>query len=250
MLNALEEDPDEKNRWRRFGIGAGCAIGISALMLYSAQHYAPTRALLQKVVQMTITAPPPELDQPLPPLPPPPPPKKQPKAEKDDSQKKAPAPKPNANAQKADPSQVGMDADSFAAGGEGPGFHVGGNQMGDPNAIVAPVVKAAPPPEVKQTIRSVKYSMAKRMRRAEDLNSIFNARARKLGLSGLMILELELDAQGKVKRARTRRGLEPQFDREVLEHVKKWEYEPPGTVTAGSAIAAVRLVRVRFTLER
>jgi TonB family protein len=250
MLNALEEDPDEKHRWRRFGIGAACAVGVSAALLYSAQNFAPTRELLSRVVQMTIQAPPPEQDIPLPPLPPPPPAKKQPKAEKDSTEKKAAAPKPNANPQNADPSQVGMDAESFAAGGDGPGFHVGGNQMGDPNAFVAPVAKPAPPPEVKRTVRPVNYSMAKRIPRNEDLNSIFNARARKLGLSGLMILELELDAKGHVKRARTRRGLEPQFDREVLEHVKKWEYEPPSTTMAGSAVANVRLVRVRFTLEK
>jgi hypothetical protein len=91
-----------------------------------------------------------------------------------------------------------MDADSFAAGGEGPGFHVGGNQMGDPNALAAAVAKpAAAPPEIKQTTRAVKYSMAKRVPRAEDLNAIFKARALKLGLSGLMILEVELDARAK-----------------------------------------------------
>jgi TonB family protein len=207
---------------------------------------------MQRVVTMTIQAPPPELDKPLPPLPPPPPPKKQPPKPKDKeaAQKKSPAPKPDANPQQADPSHVGMDAQSFAAGGDGPGFRVGGNQMGDPNKYVPPAPKVAP--EVKKAKPPVKYSIARPKRGAGlDTESLFNARARKLGLSGLMILELEIDERGRVRTGKVRQGLEPQFDREVLAFVKKnVEFEPPGSSGAGRAVTNVTIYRARFNLER
>jgi periplasmic protein TonB len=250
MLNALEDDPDEKGRWKRLATGAAVAAGISGAMVYVANTYAPARELMQRVVQMTFQAPPPiDADKPLPPLPPPPPPKPQPKKQEAKPEKKSPAPKPDANPSPANPAEVGMDSQSFAEGGSGPGFRTGGNQMGDPN-VAAPVV-AAPKPEpiVKPAARSTKYLMAKPLGKGANVNELFNRRARKLGLSGLMLIELDLDQKGRVKTAKVRKGLEATFDSEVLASVQSWMFEPPGEIGLDAAVASVRLLRLRFDLD-
>jgi TonB family protein len=247
MLNALDDDPDEQNRWQRLAVGGGVAAFITAAAVYTANTYAPARELMKRVVHMTIQTPPPPADEkPLPPLPPPPP-KPQPKKAEKAQPDKAPAPKPDANPQPADPTQVGMDAASFGEGGSGPGFRVGGNQMGDPN-VVAPV---APPKPVAAPLarsqRATKYLMAKPLGQ-DNVNSLFSKRARQMGLSGLMLIELALDERGKVQSAKVRKGLESVFDAEVLSAVKNWLFEPPGAAAAGEAVADVRMLRLRFNL--
>lgn len=249
MLNALEEDPDEQNRWRRLGSGALIAATVTGALVYVANTYAPARELMQRVVTMTFQAPPPvQEDKPLPPLPPPPPPKPQPKKQDAKQEKKAPSPKPDANPQAADPTQVGMDSQSFAEGGSGPGFHVGGNQMGDPNVHVpAPAPKPAPPAP-RAVARATKYLMAKPLGSGAHANALYNKRARKLGLAGLMLIELDLDEQGKIRSLKMRKGLEEQFDREVLASIRNWAFEAPGKVAPGEEVASVRLLRLRFDL--
>ncbi len=248
MLNALEEDPDEQGRWRRLGLGAVITTCITGVLVYVATTYAPARELMQRVVTMTFQAPPPvQEDKPLPPLPPPPPPKPQPKKQEAKQEKKAATPKPDANPQPADPSQVGMDSQSFAEGGGGPGFRAGGNQMGNPNVVVAPAPKPAAP-VVKPVARATKYLMAKPLGQRADANALYNQRARKLGLAGLMLIELDLDDKGRVRKSRIRKGLESQFDREVLASIKDWKFEAPGKLGPAEEVASVRLLRLRFAL--
>lgn len=248
MLNALEEDPDEQNRWRRLGTGALVAAAVTGAMVYIATTYAPARELMARVVTMTFQAPPPvQEDKPLPPLPPPPPPKPQPKKQDAKPEKKAASPKPDANPQPADPTQVGMDSESFAEGGSGPGFRVGGNQMGDPNVAVAPAPKPAAVVS-RPVARPTKYLMAKPLGRGADASSLYNKRARKLGLAGLMLIELDLDEKGHIRSSKIRKGIEGQFDREVLASIRSWTFEAPGKLAAGEEVASVRLLRLRFDL--
>lgn len=249
MLNALEEDPDEQNRWRRLGTGALVAASVTGVLVYIANTYAPARELMQRVVTMTFQAPPPvQEDKPLPPLPPPPPPKPQPKKQDAKPEKKAPSPKPDANPQPADPTQVGMDSQSFAEGGSGPGFRVGGNQMGDPNVAVAPAPKPAPVAAPRPVARQTKYLMAKPLGHGADTNALYNKRARKMGLAGLMLIELDLDDNGRIRSSKIRKGIESQFDREVLASIRGWAFEAPGKVAPGEEVANVRLLRLRFDL--
>jgi TonB family protein len=248
MLNALEEDPDEQGRWRRLGTGAVITTCIIGGLAYVGTTFAPARELMQRVVTMTFQVPPPvQEDKPLPPLPPPPPPKAQPKKQEAKKEKVAPAPKPDANPQPADPSEVGMDSQSFAEGGGGPGFRVGGNQMGNPNVAPAAPKPPAPAP-VAAASRPTKYLMAKPLGGKGDTNALYNQRARKLGLAGLMLIELDLDERGRIRSSRIRKGLESQFDREVLASIKSWTFEPPGKLAPGEEVANVRLLRLRFAL--
>lgn len=248
MLNALNEDPDERGRWKRLGTGAAIAAGVTSAFIYTANTYAPAGDLVQRVVQMTFQAPPPlEQDKPLPPLPPPPP-KPQPKKQEPKAEKKAPTPKPEATPAPANPSEVGMDSQSFSEGGSGPGFRVGGNQMGDPNVPTPAVAEAPPPVSPTEAPRPLKYLMAKPVTKGANVDALFNRRARKLGLAGLMLIELDLDDRGHVKSAKVRKGLEATFDQEVLASVRAWVFEAPGKVSRNEAVASVRLLRLRFDL--
>lgn len=248
MLNALEQDPDERGRWKRLGAGAAIAAGLSSVLVYTANTYAPARELVQRVVHMTFQAPPPvEQDKPLPPLPPPPV-KPQPKKQEPKAERKTPAPKPEATPAPADPSEVGMDSQSFAEGGSGPGFNLGGNQMGDPNVGSPVVVRESPQVNSGVPPRPPKYLMAKPITKGANVDALFNRRARKLGLAGLMLIELDLDDNGRVKSAKVRKGLESTFDQEVLASVRAWVFEAPGKVGKNEAVASVRLLRLRFDL--
>lgn len=245
----LEDTSDERGRWRRLMTGAVVATCLTILLTYIATTYTPARELMQRVVTMTFNVPPPVTreETPVPPAPPPPPvaPKKaKPQPKKAES---LPEPKPNVSPESATPAanQVGMDAQSFAVGGSGPAFRVGQDQMGDPEtrpAVARPM--EAPPPKGPPT----KYLMAKPLDARANAKSLYNQRARKLGIAGLMLIELELDPQGQVRTSRIRRGLERQFDQEVLSAVKRWSFEAPGRVRPGEVVPTMRLLRLRFAL--
>lgn len=90
--------------------------------------------------------------------------------------------------------------------------------------------------------------MAKPLDKAANVDALYNQRARKLGLSGLMLIELALDEQGRVRWSKIRKGLEAQFDREVLAAIRQWMFEAPRKVAPDQQIASVRLLRLRFDL--
>jgi periplasmic protein TonB len=243
MLNALEDEPENKGRWRRLGIGSLIALGIAGGSLYTAQHYAPARRILNRVVQMTIQVPLAEKNEPPPPpLPPPPPPKPRPQAAKKESGPK-PVEKVNPTPQVADPQNVGLDVSSFGGGGDGPGFHVGGNQMGDPAAFGA--LEKPKAPVLAAPVRE-KLTFARALR--QEPPPAFSERARKLGIEGLIIFELDIDEHGRVRGARIRKGLEPKVDEETLALVRRWTFQPGRR--AGRAVPTTQLFRYRHRLER
>jgi TonB family protein len=243
MLHALEDEPEEKGRWGRLGLGTAIAVVVAGGMLYGAQHFAPTRKLLTRVVQMTIMAPLPEQKQvPLPPIPTPPPKSAPREAKKDPGPKQAVRPDPSPQA--ADPQEVGLDAQSFGEGGDGPGFRVGGNQMGDPAAFAAavkpePVAVAAP-------VARQRLTFARALR--QDPPATFSERARKLGIEGLMIFELDIDELGRVKNARIRKGLEARVDQEMLALVRRWTFQP--ALRGNRSVPTTQLFRYRYRFER
>jgi len=63
-----------------------------------------------------------------------------------------------------------------------------------------------------------------------------------------MLIELDLDAQGRVRWSKIRKGLEAQFDREVLAAIRRWTFEAPRKIAPDQQIASVRLLRLRFDL--
>jgi periplasmic protein TonB len=241
-VHLLEEEPESGNRWRR--LGAGALISALALVVlgYGAQRFEPTRRLLQKVVQMTVVA---ELPKPekLPPPrtePPPPPPKRAQPPPKSAAKTAAP-PKADTPQPPSSEPVVGLDGDSFGSG-EGASFQVGNTQMGEPTnvarAAAGPLVAAAPAPP-----KLVPAGVPPRVERCR-----YSSRAQRLGLEGMMVIEVDIDEKGRVQKADVRKGLDEEIDRECLEAVRGARFEP--ATLGGGAVASTRFLRLRFELER
>lgn len=248
-MYALEEEPEKKGRGKRLLVGMGLVGGIAVTMLTVAQHVKPSIRLLPEILEMAVVVdegpqPPPKVDIPPPPPPPPPPPKpkQQEKEEEPEPEPEAPeeAP-PEQQAEEAAP-PVGMDASSFAAGGGGVGmgFRVGKTQMGDPTTgfaakkAVVPVVPVNPPKLVP--------AVALEPELPEYPDS-----ARKLNIEGYVLLELDIDERGKLKKARVRQGLQRALDDAALASVQAWRFQPARL--GGRAVSSTRLVRIRFELN-
>jgi periplasmic protein TonB len=239
-LYALEDEPESQHRWRRLGMGALITASVLAALGYGAQRFEPTRRLIQKVVQMTVVT---ELPKPEK-LPPPrteplPPPPKRSTPQKSNTPAAAQAKQPQPQQQSAEP-VVGLEDGSFG-GGAGPSFQVGTTQLGDPvNVARAPVTAAVAP---VAPARMVPAGLPERVERCR-----YHTRAQRLGLQGLMVIETEIDEDGRVTQTKLRKGLEAELDQECLEAVRSARFQP--ATLGGKPIASTRLLRLRFELDR
>lgn len=241
-MYALEDEPEEGNRWRRLGLGALIAATLLVGLGYGAQRFEPTRKLIAKVVQMTVIT---ELPKPekLPPPrtePPPPPPKRAPPPPKSAAKTAAPPKANNPQPESSEP-VVGLEAGSFGSG-DGASFQVGNTQMGEPVSVArapvtAPVAAAVAPPKL------VPAGVPPRVERCR-----YSQRAQRLGLEGMLIIEVDIDERGRVTDADVRKSLEEELDHECLEAVRGARFEP--ATLAGLAVASTRFLRLRFELER
>lgn len=240
-MYALEEEPEEGNRWRRLGVGALMTAVVLAALGYGAQRFEPARRLMQKVVQMTVVTELPKREvEELPPRtePPPPPPKRPPPQRA----AKAPAPQPSKSPEPASAEPVvGLESGSFGAG-DGPSFQVGNTQMGESASVArapatGPVAVPAAPP------RLVPAGVPARVDRCR-----YSARAQRLGVEGTLIIEVDIDERGRVSEAQVRKPLEAELDRECLEAVRSARFQP--ATLGGDAVASTRFLRLRFELER
>lgn len=247
-MYALEEEPDKKGRGKRLLFAVGLIAGGAAAMLFVAQRVKPSLRILPEILEMAVVEdvpqPPPKVDIPPPPPPPPPPPKKE-KVEKEEEPEPAPpeeqAKQEEAPAEEAAP-DVGMDSSSFATGGSGVGmgFRAGKSQMGDPTTgmlakkAVVPVVPMNPPKLVP--------AMALEPELPEYPDS-----ARKSNIEGYVLLELDIDERGKLKKARVRQGLQKALDDAAMASVQAWRFQPARL--DGRAVSSTRLVRIRFELN-
>lgn len=67
--------------------------------------------------------------------------------------------------------------------------------------------------------------------------------ARAAGVSGMVVVEIVVDAQGDVRSARVLRSI-PQLDEAAVGAVKQWKFVP--TVQEGVAVPVVMTVTVNF----
>lgn len=241
-MHALEDEPESANRWRRLGTGALITAVVLVGLGYGAQRFEPARRLMLKVVQMTVLPEPPKLDKLPPPRtePPPPPPKRAPPPRKSAAKTEA-APKPQNQPPSSSEPVVGLDEGSFGSG-DGASFQVGTTQMGDP-VTVARAPAAAPAAPVAAPPKLIPAGVPARAERCR-----YSARARRLGLEGMMVIEVDVDDDGRVTKAELRKQLEDELDRECLEAVRTSLFQP--ATLAGQAVASTRFLRLRFELER
>lgn len=239
-MYALEDEPESQHRWRRLGLGALITASVLASLAYGAQRFEPARRLIQKVVQMTVVT---ELPKPerLPPPrtePPPPPPKRA--APQKSNAPAAAQPKPARPPSPSAEPVVGLEEGSFG-GSAGPSFQVGTTQLGDPVNVARAAVTTAVAPAVPA--RLVPAGVPERVERCR-----YHARAQRLGLQGLMVIETEIDETGRATRTKLRKGLEEELDQECLEAVRSARFQP--ATLGGKPIASTRLLRLRFELDR
>lgn len=248
-MYALEAEPEKRGRFQRFGIGAAVAIGIGAAFIFGAQHIAPAQHLLSKVMPFSIVDEQPPRPKKVEPEPPPPvdlpKPKPKPQAAPAAAQPTAvppPSAEPPKPAEPPGPEAVGLDPDSFGSGSGGASFHAGSTQMGVPvggkgggggtGEVEAP--KVAP---------KVVEARAK----ATNRQPAYPERARRLAVEGLIVVEADIDPQGKVTRATVRQKLEPTLDEEARKTVLGWSFEP--ATLLGKPVASTKFLRIRFQLE-
>jgi protein TonB len=243
-MHALEEEPEENGRWRRLATGAVVAAAVTVGLGYGAQRFEPTRKLIQRVVQMTVLPEQPKKQPDLPPRtePPPPPPKRPPpkSAAKPVPQQATQTPKPQTDSQEQ---VVGLDEGSFGESSSGAGFQVGNTQLGDPTPIAQP---PPAPPKPEGALPRPKVVEARVLEQPRPIE--YTTDAKQLGVEGLIIVELDIDENGKVTRVRLRQKLHESLDRAVMEAIKTWKFAP--ATLAGKAIPSTLFRRARFELER
>jgi TonB family protein len=240
---ALEDEPEEGNRWRRLGLGALIAAALLAGLGYGAQRFEPARKLIAKVVQMTVITEVPKPEKLPPPRtePPPPPPKRATPPPKSAAKTAAPPPSSREPQPASSEPIVGLESGSFGSG-DGASFQVGNTQMGESMSVarapaIGPVATALAPAKL------VPAGVPARVERCR-----YNQRAQRLGLEGLLVIEVDIDERGRVTEADVRKPLEQELDLECLEAVRSARFEP--ATLGGLAVASTRFLRLRFELER
>jgi periplasmic protein TonB len=239
-MNALEPEPERKGRFRRMAMGIGVVLGIGGGVVFAADQITPARKMLSEVVNVAVvddTPPPKPPEAPKPPPPPTkPPPEVKSKVKPQPAQQAVENPtKPTDN---PPPEPVGLDADSFGSGSGGPAFAVGTSQMGVPGEAAR---AGSEPPKPKKP----KFVEAAPL--AGNPHPEYTTRARKLGIEGLMVVEADVDARGKVTRAVVRGKLDPTLDDEAQKTVLGWRFTP--ATLDGAPVASTKFLRLRFILQ-
>jgi protein TonB len=239
-VHALDDEPETQGRWRRLGAG-GIVCGVLAVSLaVAAQRIQPVARAFHSVVEIGLVEEPPEPPKKV--EPPPPPleqPKPRPVKQQPAAQPQPPTDLPPPPSDQPPPAeQVGLDSDSFGSGAGGPAFAAGNTQMGTPTGYGAAPL---PPPEAPKPPRLIEA------RKLTGTGVGYTDRARRLGIQGLMVIEADIDAKGRVTRAVVRGKLEPQLDEAARKAVMGWQFEP--ATRDGHPIASTKFLRVRFELQ-
>jgi len=150
------------------------------------------------------------------------------------------APKP---AEPPGPEAVGLDADSFGSGSGGASFAAGSSQMGVPVGGKGGGGGGTGDVEAPRVAPKVVEARA----RASNRQPAYPERARRMEIEGLIVVEAEIDTQGKVTRAVVRQKLEPVLDEEARKAVLGWGFEP--ATLLGKPVASTKFLRIRFQLE-
>ncbi|MBA2260980.1 MAG: energy transducer TonB, partial [Acidobacteria bacterium] len=79
-----------------------------------------------------------------------------------------------------------------------------------------------------------------------DVRPVYPQDALDARVSGLVILEAVIDAQGNVRSARVLRSI-PLLDQAALDAVRQWRFTP--TLLEGIAVPVLMTVTVNFTMQ-
>jgi TonB family protein len=115
------------------------------------------------------------------------------------------------------------------------------DQVRDPAALDAPLIKGRPAPERQEPVR-----LSKPPRKTHDVAPEYPDIASSARVQGVVIIELAVDEKGRVSSARVLRSV-PLLDEAALSAVRQWRYEP--TLTNGRPVPVTVTVTVNFRLS-
>jgi periplasmic protein TonB len=128
-----------------------------------------------------------------------------------------------------------------------------GEPLGDPGADLVtrapfgdPEGIALPPPEPARRNRVRVGGRIDPPRKTRDVTPVYPPLAQAARVEGLVILEAEIGAEGRVEHVRVLRSA-PLLDQAAIDAVSRWEFEP--TRLNGEAIPVVMTVTVDFRLR-
>ena len=176
---------------------------------------------------------------PPPPHPPPPPPAPaaQPKVQ--------PQPVTNPNAAPIEaPKEIVPEAPSTGVTEGVPGGVEGGVPGGTIGGVVGGLPTAPPPPPPQAPIRV--GGAIKQPTKIRDVKPVYPPIAQSARVSGMVIIEATIGADGRVKDAKVLRSI-PLLDQAALDAVKQWQFTP--TLLNGVPVPVIMTVTVNFTLQ-
>jgi protein TonB len=181
-----------------------------------------------------------ELAAPSPPPPPPPP------AARAPARSPAPAPSSSFVAPVAIPTEI-VPEEGLDLGVEGGA--PGGVEGGVPGGVVGGIVgglpaEAAPPPPARPLRAGLDVREPRRVRAVEPVYPILAVQTR---VQGVVVLECEIDARGRVENLKVLRG-NPLLNEAAVDAVRQWVYTP--TLVNGVPVPVLMTVTVTFSLTQ
>jgi protein TonB len=210
----------------------GVGVAVVLLVALTASDVLPTPPAMMAFVAPAAPAP----------APPPPPPPPQAAAAR---QQAAPAGNPAA-APVAAPSEIRPETGLEPASAPGePGGVEGGLPGGVAGEGIAILPEAPPPAPPAPRVPIRVGGSIRPPARIKDVPPVYPMLAIQARVQGVVVIEAEIDADGKVKGARVLRSI-PLLDRAALDAVERWEYMP--TLLGGVPHPVLMVVTVNFFL--
>ena len=112
---------------------------------------------------------------------------------------------------------------------------------------LAAATAPAPPPAPSSTVGVVRIGAdIKQPKQLKRVEPTYPDDERAAGITGMVILEVLLDTQGRVKQAAILRHVTPSIDAAALSAVQQWVYQP--TLLNGAPVEVVFTVTVNFSM--
>jgi protein TonB len=253
MYYALQPEPERARRALVLAGAAVVALAVQGGALLAASRLAPPERAASRPIEIALVAPPP------PPKPAPPPKADPPQPAPEPPRPKAPpvrrpAPRPVAKAApapapapvpEAPAPTVGLSPASTVATGGGPVFALGDTVFGAPARVAA--APAAPAPHADAPIAAETGGVRVPARLIEKVEPVYPSSARAEGRTGEVIVQVRIDADGRVVEARVAVGLSPALDEAALDAARRTRWAP--ATVDGAPVPSTRRFSIRFELE-
>jgi protein TonB len=156
-----------------------------------------------------------------------------------------PVPTTNPNAAPIEaPKEIVPEAPSTGISEGVPGGVEGGVPGGTIGGVVGGLPEAPPPPPPQAPIRV--GGAIKQPTKVKDVKPVYPPIAQSARVSGMVIIEATIGADGRVKDAKVLRSI-PLLDQAALDAVKQWVFTP--TLLNNVPVPVIMTVTVNFTLQ-